>query len=409
MLLAMGTAYLLMRRMGACITAPIVAVTEIARDVVATRDYSRRAPRVGNDEAAELADSFNAMLTEIEQRTRELEDSNARDRARSGRALARPAGSHAPERAARTARRRTHAAAGAGQRRTGQRHRRRAQREPGQIGLPVLDEPRAAHAAQRDPRLCPDIDLRRPADDRGAEEGIRQPHPEIGTPPAHADQRDPRPGQSRIGHDHAVDGTGGAGRDPGRMPHHDGAAGGRARHPHAVPAAGGRGADGRPHAPETSLAQSPVERDQVQPRRRRRGRRLRAGRPGAPAHLGAGYRHGPASRPGRRPVPALQPARPGSGRPGRHRHRPGGHAPPGRADERRHRRHQQSRRGQRVLRSNWAPRRRCRRRSRASLRSDAAAGASGRGRAAPAAVRRGQSGQPETGGRDRALPAATCA
>lgn len=77
MLLAMGTAYLLMRRMGGVITTPIVAVTEIARDVVATRDYSRRAPRIGNDEAAELADSFNAMLTEIEQRTRELEDSNA--------------------------------------------------------------------------------------------------------------------------------------------------------------------------------------------------------------------------------------------------------------------------------------------------------------------------------------------
>jgi signal transduction histidine kinase/ActR/RegA family two-component response regulator len=76
LLLAMGTAYLVVRRMGGVITTPIVAVTEIARDVVATRDYSRRAPRVGNDEAAELADSFNAMLTEIEQRTRELEDSN---------------------------------------------------------------------------------------------------------------------------------------------------------------------------------------------------------------------------------------------------------------------------------------------------------------------------------------------
>ena len=77
MLLAMGTAYLVMRRMGGVITTPIVAVTGIAREVVATRDYSRRAPRVGDDEAAELADSFNAMLTEIEQRTRELEDSNA--------------------------------------------------------------------------------------------------------------------------------------------------------------------------------------------------------------------------------------------------------------------------------------------------------------------------------------------
>ncbi|QOY94094.1 response regulator [Massilia sp. UMI-21] len=76
-LLAMGVAYLLMRRMGHVVTAPIVAITEIARDVVATRDYSRRAPRISNDEAGELVDSFNAMLTEIEGRTRELETSSS--------------------------------------------------------------------------------------------------------------------------------------------------------------------------------------------------------------------------------------------------------------------------------------------------------------------------------------------
>lgn len=75
-LLAMAIAWLLMWRIGRVITAPIIAVTEVARDVVATRDYSRRAPRIGDDEAAELADSFNAMLTEIEGRTRELEDSH---------------------------------------------------------------------------------------------------------------------------------------------------------------------------------------------------------------------------------------------------------------------------------------------------------------------------------------------
>jgi len=74
-LLAMGVAYLLMRRMGRIVTAPIVALTEIARDVVATRDYSRRAPRISDDEAGELVDSFNAMLREIEGRTRELENS----------------------------------------------------------------------------------------------------------------------------------------------------------------------------------------------------------------------------------------------------------------------------------------------------------------------------------------------
>lgn len=75
-LIAMAIAYLLMRRFGRVLTSPIIAITEVARDVVATRDYSRRAPRIGDDEAAELADSFNAMLTEIEGRTRELEDSH---------------------------------------------------------------------------------------------------------------------------------------------------------------------------------------------------------------------------------------------------------------------------------------------------------------------------------------------
>ncbi len=75
-LLAMGVAYLLMRRLGRVVTAPIIAITEIARDVVATRDYSRRAPRISDDEAGELVDSFNAMLTEIEGRTRELETSS---------------------------------------------------------------------------------------------------------------------------------------------------------------------------------------------------------------------------------------------------------------------------------------------------------------------------------------------
>ncbi len=76
-LLAMAIAYLVMWRLGRGITEPIAAISEIAREVVATRDYSRRAPRIGDDEAAELADSFNAMLTEIEGRTRELEDSHS--------------------------------------------------------------------------------------------------------------------------------------------------------------------------------------------------------------------------------------------------------------------------------------------------------------------------------------------
>jgi signal transduction histidine kinase/AmiR/NasT family two-component response regulator len=75
-LMAMAVAFLLMRRLGLIITAPITAITGIAREVVTTRDYSRRAPRTSNDEAGELVDSFNAMLTEIEQRTSALENSN---------------------------------------------------------------------------------------------------------------------------------------------------------------------------------------------------------------------------------------------------------------------------------------------------------------------------------------------
>jgi signal transduction histidine kinase/ActR/RegA family two-component response regulator len=75
-LLALVTALLIVRRLGGVITAPIVAITRIAHDVVATRDYSRRARHTSNDEASELVDSFNAMLTEIEQRTQALEGSN---------------------------------------------------------------------------------------------------------------------------------------------------------------------------------------------------------------------------------------------------------------------------------------------------------------------------------------------
>jgi signal transduction histidine kinase/ActR/RegA family two-component response regulator len=75
-LLALLTAYLLVRRLGHSITTPIDAITNIAREVVEKRDYSRRAPRISEDEAAALVDSFNAMLTEIEQRTRALESSN---------------------------------------------------------------------------------------------------------------------------------------------------------------------------------------------------------------------------------------------------------------------------------------------------------------------------------------------
>jgi signal transduction histidine kinase/ActR/RegA family two-component response regulator len=76
-LLAMGIAYLLMRPLNKVVTQPVLAIADVAREVVATGDYSRRAPGTSNDEVADLAAAFNKMLSEIESRTRDLETSNS--------------------------------------------------------------------------------------------------------------------------------------------------------------------------------------------------------------------------------------------------------------------------------------------------------------------------------------------
>ena len=44
--LAMLVAFVLVRRLGHIITAPVLAIADIAHEVVGTRDYSRRAPRI---------------------------------------------------------------------------------------------------------------------------------------------------------------------------------------------------------------------------------------------------------------------------------------------------------------------------------------------------------------------------
>ena len=63
------------------VTRPILAIGEVARDVVARGDYSRRAERISADEVGALVDAFNNMLSEIERRTQALEASNL-DKAR---------------------------------------------------------------------------------------------------------------------------------------------------------------------------------------------------------------------------------------------------------------------------------------------------------------------------------------
>lgn len=55
---------------------PILAISVTARRILGSRDYSLRAEKLSDDEVGTLADSFNAMLAEIEARAGELERSN---------------------------------------------------------------------------------------------------------------------------------------------------------------------------------------------------------------------------------------------------------------------------------------------------------------------------------------------
>jgi signal transduction histidine kinase len=75
---AMSVAFFMSSWMQNIVTRPILAIAQIAREVVEQRDYSRRAAKLSTDEVGTLVDSFNDMLAEIDRRTRELEASNAK-------------------------------------------------------------------------------------------------------------------------------------------------------------------------------------------------------------------------------------------------------------------------------------------------------------------------------------------
>jgi signal transduction histidine kinase len=55
---------------------PVLEISRVSREVISKRDYSLRAVKMSDDEVGTLADSFNAMLAEIEQRDAEQEKSN---------------------------------------------------------------------------------------------------------------------------------------------------------------------------------------------------------------------------------------------------------------------------------------------------------------------------------------------
>jgi hypothetical protein len=118
LLLAMAIAWLLTRRLGHLVTAPIIAITETARDVVATRLFAPRAAhqrrRSGGPGGLVQRDAHRDRAAHPG--AGKLEP---RDRARSRAARRSAAGSDAPERPARAPGAGAHGAAAAGQRRPG--------------------------------------------------------------------------------------------------------------------------------------------------------------------------------------------------------------------------------------------------------------------------------------------------
>jgi PAS domain S-box-containing protein len=65
-------------RLHKTVTGPIADITGVARDVMEKRDFTLRASTTSDDEVGVLAAAFNSMLSEIDNRTKVLEDSNRR-------------------------------------------------------------------------------------------------------------------------------------------------------------------------------------------------------------------------------------------------------------------------------------------------------------------------------------------
>jgi signal transduction histidine kinase len=74
--LALLVALLMSLWLQATLTKPILAVTDVARQVIERRDFSLRVRKTTDDEIGYLVDAFNAMLAEVGRRADALETSN---------------------------------------------------------------------------------------------------------------------------------------------------------------------------------------------------------------------------------------------------------------------------------------------------------------------------------------------
>ena len=72
LLIAFVVAFRVAQRMQASLLDALGSLTDTARRVANSRDYSRRANKYSDDEIGQLADAFNTMLAEIAERHREL-------------------------------------------------------------------------------------------------------------------------------------------------------------------------------------------------------------------------------------------------------------------------------------------------------------------------------------------------
>ena len=74
---SLAFALLLSAALQRTITRPILAVTDVARQVIERRDFSLRVEKTTHDQVGYLVDAFNAMLAEVGRRADALEASNA--------------------------------------------------------------------------------------------------------------------------------------------------------------------------------------------------------------------------------------------------------------------------------------------------------------------------------------------
>ncbi|MEP6790417.1 MAG: ATP-binding protein, partial [Ramlibacter sp.] len=73
---SLGAALLLSNRLQTRLTAPILAISDVAQQVMQRQDFSIRAEKLSDDEVGSLVDVFNAMLAELGKRADTLEQAN---------------------------------------------------------------------------------------------------------------------------------------------------------------------------------------------------------------------------------------------------------------------------------------------------------------------------------------------